>query len=267
VLRNCHCVLIILVNFALVSAAVAEEIRDFRYKPDLPTYQIKSGFDFLTPESQVLQEDDFANPGFLWVDRGEMLFGEERGQQSCLSCHDGDGESRLVGAATHFPQLVAGKLINLEGQINQCRVEYQQRPPLEYESEKLLSLTAYVASLSRGMPFEASITTATQPYFDRGRAYFFQRRGQLNLACTQCHDDNWGKLLRGDKISQGHPNAYPGYRLEWQTFGSLHRRIQDCDVGIKAESFEPGSDTYIELELYLAWRAKSLVLESPGIRR
>ena len=29
-------------------------------------------------------------------------------------------------------------------------------------------------------------------------------------------------MLRGDRISQGHPNAWPAYRLEWQTFGSLH---------------------------------------------
>ena len=267
-------ILAILVNFAVISisAVAAEEVRDFKYKRDLPSHQIKTGFDFLTPESQALQVDYFANPGFLWVDRGEILFREKTGRQSCESCHDGRGESSLAGAATHFPRLVSDKLasdklINLEGQINQCRLQNQQLPKLEYESEKLLSLTAYVASLSRGMPYSASMTEATRPYFDRGRGYFFQRRGQLNLACTQCHDDNWGKLLRGDKISQGHPNAYPGYRLEWQTFGSLHRRIQDCDVGVKAEPFDAGSSIYLELELYLAWRAKNLALESPGIRR
>lgn len=271
--------LAILVNFAVISisAAAAEEVHDFKYKFDLPLDQIKTGFEFLTPESQALQVDDFANPGFLWVDRGEILFREKSGQQSCESCHEGKGETSLVGSATHFPRLVLGqqgsvtrasdKLINLEGQINHCRLQNQQLPMLEYESEQLLSLAAYVASLSRGMPYDVSVNEATQPHFDRGRAYFFQRRGQLNLACTQCHDDNWGKLLRGDKLSQGHPNAYPGYRLEWQTFGSLHRRIQDCDVGVKAEPFGAGSDTYIELELFLAWRAKNLLLESPGIRR
>ena len=247
--------------------ASGEEIRSFHDKPDLPTSEIKSGYEFLTRESRALQSDDFANPGLLWVDRGEILFHEEGEHKSCASCHKGQGNYTLAGAAATFPKMVSGRLTNLEVQINHCRVERQRLVAFEYESEKQLSLTAYVASLSRGIPYQVSIAGDARSSFTRGRDYFFQRRGQLNLACTQCHDDNQGKLLRGDRISQGHPNAYPGYRLEWQTFGSLHRRIQDCDVGVKAAPFEAGSTTYIELELYLAWRAKHLLLESPGIRR
>ena len=70
----------------------------------------------------------------------------------------------------------------------------------------------------------------------------------MNLACTQCHDDNWGRMLRGDRISQGHGNAYPGYRIEWQSFSSLHRRIQDCDTGVKAALHGLGSKTYVDLD-------------------
>jgi sulfur-oxidizing protein SoxA len=128
-------------------------------------------------------------------------------------------------------------------------------------------LTAYVASLSNGLPFEVSIEDEAREYFDRGRTYFFQRRGQLNLACTQCHDDNWGRMLRGDKISQGHSNAYPGYRMEWQSLGSLHRRIRDCDIGVRAMPYQSGAQPYLELELYLAWRAAQLPIEAPGVRR
>ena len=62
-------------------------------------------------------------------------------------------------------------------------------------------------------------------------------------------------------------DPWPGYRLEWQTFGSLHRRLRDCDAGVRAEPHAAGSDTYTNLELYLAWRARSLPLESPGVRR
>ena len=129
--------------------------------------------------------------------------------------------------------------------------------------DELLSLTAYVAESRHAV--RRRYRRRSETYFDAGRDYCPPR--PLNLACNQCHDDNWGRLLRGDTISQGHSNAWPGYRLEWQTFGSLHRRLRDCDLGVRAEPYEIGSEIYTSLELYLAWRARNLPLESPGIRR
>ena len=61
---------------------------------------------------------------------------------------------------------------------------------------------------------------------DEGRALYFQRVGQLNLSCAQCHDRNWGRRLAGAPIPQGHANAYPIYRLEWQSVG-LQRRLRN----------------------------------------
>ena len=40
----------------------------------LNSVDIKSGYVFLQADTKALQDDDFANPGFLWVDRGERLF-------------------------------------------------------------------------------------------------------------------------------------------------------------------------------------------------
>ena len=258
--------LLLILGFSTQTLA---ETRSFASRPDLPVEERRSGTAFLTEETRAMQADSFANPGYLWVDRGEALFRDASEGPACQSCHAGSGYRPLHGAATRYPQFEvnAGRLLNLEGRINQCRVERQSLAPLAYESDNLLSLTAYVASLSRGMSLNVSIDGKAAPWFAAGRDYFFSRRGQLNLACNQCHDDNWGRLLRGDRISQGHPNAWPGYRLEWQTFGSLHRRIRDCDTGVRAEPLPGGSDTYLGLELYLAWRARGLLVESPGVRR
>jgi sulfur-oxidizing protein SoxA len=245
------------------------ETQSFAARPDLPAEAVRSGSAFLTDETRQMQADSFANPGYLWVERGRELFEDEASGKSCRSCHAPDSERTLLGAAARYPQYdtAAGVLLNLEARINRCRTEYQSQPELEYESDDLLALTAYVANQSRGMPIAVSIEGEARDYFDQGRDYFFRRRGQFNLACNQCHDDNWGKKLRGDTISQGHPNAWPAYRLEWQTFGSLHRRIRDCDAGVRAEPYPAGSEIYTNLELYLAWRARDLTLESPGIRR
>ncbi len=258
-----------LIALALFSSLPAVADPQFSGNDDLAPDRVQSGSVFLTDETRQLQEDNFANPGYLWVDRGKALFASRASRQSCSDCHQEDGERPMKGAATRYPQVDSktGRLMNLADRINECRVERQSTERFEAESEELLSLTAYVTAESRGMPFAVDIEGEAKPYFEVGRDYFFTRRGQLNLACNQCHDDNWGRLLRGDTISQGHSNAWPGYRLEWQTFGSLHRRLRDCDLGVRAEPYEIGSEIYTSLELYLAWRARNLPLESPGIRR
>ncbi len=231
-----------------------------------PLERLQSGYDFLTPETQALQDDTFANPGYLWVDRGAALFeASDAGAPSCASCH----ASGLAGVAASYPaiDIETGQLLNLEGRINTCRARHQQLTALDFESEELRALTVYIANQSNGFPLSVDTKGAAAVHYTNGRDYFFTRRGQFNLSCHQCHDQNVGKRLRGDTISQGHGNGFPAYRLEWQTLGSLQRRIRDCDTGVRAEPLPLGSQTYIDLELYLNGRATSLDIESPAIRR
>ena len=110
-------------------------------------------------------------------------------------------------------------------------------------------------------------TRPARAAFERGRAFYETRHGQMNLACAQCHDGNWGKRLLHETISQGHGNAFPAYRLEWQGLGSLQRRIRACYFGIRADMPAPGARELTDLELFLAWRAQGLPMEAPGVRR
>jgi L-cysteine S-thiosulfotransferase len=89
----------------------------------------------------------------------------------------------------------------------------------------------------------------------------------MNLACAQCHEQNWGRRLFAETITQGHPNAWPAYRMEWQTLGSEERRLRACLSGVRAEMLPYGSPEYLDLELFLAWRAEGLRVETPGVRR
>ena len=117
------------------------------------------------------------------------------------------------------------------------------------------------------MPKSSVIDGPARPFFEAGRAFFIERQGQLNVACTQCHDDNVGKRLRGDRISQGQTDGWPAYRLEWQKLGSLSRRIRACSLGVRAEVLDYGAPDYVALELYLAWRGEGLAISTPGVRR
>ncbi|MEO1660576.1 MAG: sulfur oxidation c-type cytochrome SoxA [Pseudomonadota bacterium] len=227
---------------------------------------IRSGYQFLTPDTQNLQDDAFANPGLLWVDRGAAAFATAAsGTPSCESCH----LDHLAGIAATYPKIDApsGALLNLELRINQCRIEHQTLEPLAYETDDLLALTSYVAHQSRGYRIQVETTGEAAPHVAKGEAYFRTRRGQFNLSCAQCHNENWGKQLRGDTISQGHGNGFPAYRLEWQSLGSLQRRLRDCDSGVRAEPLPYGDPTYVALELYLATRAQGLEIETPAVRR
>jgi sulfur-oxidizing protein SoxA len=129
----------------------------------------------------------------------------------------------------------------------------------------LLALTAYVARQSRGMPISI-VADRLVEFLDAGRSLFHRRQGQLNLACSQCHDDNWGKSLAGNAIPQGHPTGYPLYRLEWQALGSLQRRLRNCMTGMRAEPYAYGAPENVALELYLMWRARGLAMETPAVR-
>jgi sulfur-oxidizing protein SoxA len=229
------------------------------FAADRPT-PLKSGVEFTGADARAMQADEFANPGMLWVSRGEKLWNEPAGisGKSCADCH-GDAAKSMKG--------VAARVVDLEGRIENCRTENQQARAFEPESQGLLSLDAYVAYQSRGVPIAIPETPELLSSVQRGRAIYHRRMGQMNLSCSQCHDDHWGRRLAAETVSQGHPNAFPAYRLSWESVGSLARRIRACYSGIRAEMPEYGSPDLLDLQAYLGWRAQGLGMEAPGVRR
>lgn len=231
---------------------------------------LPSGTEILSDDLKRMQADDFANPGMLWVSEGQQLWETPQGagQKSCASCH-GRAEAAMKGVATRYPSVssATGELLNLEGRINSCRRDKQGAEPYVYESNELLALTAYIAHQSRGMPMNVRIDGSAEQFYEEGKRFYYQRQGQLNVSCSQCHDDNTGKHLRGDIISHGLGNGYPAYRLEWQSLGSLHRRLRACSLGVRATQFDFGSPDYLNLELFLAKRAEGVPIETPAIRK
>ena len=211
----------------------------------------KSGYEYMSRQTQAMQDDEATGPAVLALLDGEALW-----KRDCARCH----KQGMKGVATRYPALYRGKLVNLEERVNLCRVERQKGQPFPYESRELLALTAFIGRQSRGLPIEVSADPAA------GRAFFLKRQGQLNLSCANCHDDNPGRKLGGSVIPQGHPTGYPIYRLEWQGMGSLQRRLRSCLAGMRAENYALGSPELVELELYLMSRARGMKLETPAVR-
>jgi sulfur-oxidizing protein SoxA len=237
------------------------------FAAEIPSSERRSGFTFMTPDTQAIQNDDTANPGMLWVLDGEALWKARAGAagKSCEDCHN-DGSMRGVAARYPVFDKTLGRPVDLEQRINLCRSQNQQATPLAYESRDLLAFTAFVAQQSRGMTIETGADPQLEPFVAKGRDLFMQRQGQLNLSCANCHDDNWDKRLAGSAITQGHPTGYPEYRLEWQSLGSLQRRLRACISGIRAQTYDYGAPELVELELYLMSRARGMPVETPAVR-
>lgn len=229
----------------------------------------KSGIEFVGESTRALQRDDTLNPAMLWVSGGETLWNAAAGKvgKSCAGCH-GDAAGSMRGVAARHPAFdpVIGRAITLSQRINLCRETRQQAPPLAVEGEDLLGLESFVALQSRGLPLAPPQDAGTRASAASGRSLYFQRIGQLNLSCAQCHDRNAGGKLAGATIPQGHANAYPVYRLEWQAMGSLQRRLRNCMSGVRAQVPAYGAQELVDLETYLAERARGMPLETPGVR-
>jgi L-cysteine S-thiosulfotransferase len=231
--------------------------------------QRRTGYQDMSAPLQQMEDDDTANPGMLFVQAGETLWTAPAGNanKACADCH-GAVETSMKGVAARYPAIPKGadKPVDLEGRINLCRTGQQQAEMLKPESQDLLALSAYVTHASRGLPIAPPDDPRLAKVRAAGEAMFKQREGQLNLSCANCHDDNAGKNLAGATIPQGHPTAYPVYRSEWQTLGSLQRRLRNCMIGMRTEPYAYGSEEYVALEAYLMERAKGLKIETPGIR-
>jgi L-cysteine S-thiosulfotransferase len=238
---------------------------------DIPLPDRRSGYEFMGPGTRAMQDDDTQNPATLSVLEGEALWARKAGaaDRACADCH-GDARESMKGVAARYPRFdeAGARPIDLEGRIMQCRAGRQQAPLLARESRELLALAAFVARQSRGMPVEDATAADARlaPFLESGRRRFQSRQGQIDLSCAQCHDDNWGKSLAGNTIPQAHPTGYPLYRLEWQSVGSLQRRLRNCLIGMRAEPYAYGAPEYLELALYLTWRARGMAMEAPGVR-
>jgi len=224
-----------------------------------------SGYDFLLPETQALQDDDFANPGLLWVDRGAAIWAAE----GCADCH-GAAEESMRGVGAHYPvwSEAHGRILTLDQQIDLCRTERLGLEPLPRGAEEMTALDAYVMHQSRGLPVAVALDHPELAAASaRGEDYYRTPRGQLDLSCANCHVENAGRRLRGEVLSQGQANGFPIYRQLWQDIGSLDRMIRWCHESVRAAPPADDDPVWTDLELYLRARGNGLTVETPAVRR
>lgn len=236
-----------------------------------PLKDIISGWHYRTDDTRALQKDSFDNPGMLGVEEGEEYWNKVEGTmgKSCASCH-GDASESMAGVGASYPKWSEklGKPINVELQINQCRVENMGAEPYKFDKGGQKPLTAFIKHQSQGMPVAVNLEEGEmQQWWERGKETYYRRTGQLNLSCATCHEDNNGKYIRADHLSQGNVNGFPTYRLKQSNLISLHNRFRGCIRDTRAEFPAAFSDELMGLEVYTTWRGTGLSVETPAVRQ
>ena len=160
-------------------------------------------------------------------------------------------------------------VITLPLAINACR-EQNGEPPLKYSKGAITRLLAYMSYASRGQATRVTIPNADAlAAYNKGKSFYFARRGQLNFSCAQCHMESPGQHVRTDILSPalGHTTGWPVYRSKWGELGTLHRRFGGCNEQVRAKKFKAQSEEYRNLEYFLTHMSNDIEYNGPSARK
>lgn len=277
---------------ALGLASPDEDLAAFRayFKerfPDVKFADYKDGIYAIDPERRATWEEfeAFAPPWEDGVALGEKLFttpfANGKTYTSCFPDND-------RGIRQNYPYFDAqtGQVKTLEGEINECRVRNGEEP-LKWGKGDIAAISAYMGYKSRGQIINVVVPddSRARAWYERGKKYFYAKRGQLNFACADCHVYNAGSVVRADLLSPalGQVTHFPVWRKKWAAaeteksaagemsptagFGTLHRRYGGCNKQVRAAPFKAQSDEYKALEYFHTYMSNGLEVNAPALRQ
>jgi len=258
-----------------VQASPQQDLKEFRayFKhrfPDVPFKDYVNGVYALDQASrEQWQAIEEFPPYELNVDKGKKLFNTPfKNGKTYASCFRNGG----IGIKQDYPyyDTTAGKVVTLEGTINACRVKNSEKP-LKWKKGAIADLSAYMAYTSRGhkinikIPADAGALKA----YNRGKDFFYAKRGQLNMSCADCHLYNSGNRIRADILGPalGHTTHFPVYRSKWGGLGTMDRRYGGCNKQVRAKPYKAQSEAYRDLEYFETYMSNGLEVNGPGSRK
>ncbi|HHJ19273.1 MAG TPA: sulfur oxidation c-type cytochrome SoxA [Gammaproteobacteria bacterium] len=265
----------IAIPMGAAQASPADDLKAFQnyFKkkfPNVPKSDFVNGVYALDKASREQWEaiEEFP-PYEIDIDKGEEMwnkaFANGKTYASCL----GDDASKVKAKYPHF-DTKKGEVVTLEGDINACRVSNGEKP-LGWKKGKIAALSAYLAYQARGQKIDVKIPDDPKALaaYERGKHHFYAKRGQLNMACADCHVYYAGSRIRADILSPalGHVSHFPVYRSKWGGLGTLHRRYGGCNKQVRAKPFKAQSAEYKALEYFHTYMSNGLEFNGPGARK
>ena len=259
----------------LSSASPEDDLKAFRGYfmerfPNVPLEEFANGVYAIDPASREQWEaiEEFP-PYEIAIEEGEELFNTPfKNGKTFASCFRNGG----IGIKSDYPYFdtKSGKVKTIELEINEC-LEKNGEKPLKYKKGKMASLSAYMAYTTRGQTIDIKIPHDQRALdaYNKGKQFYYARRGQLNMACAHCHIDNAGNKIRADLLSPalGHLSHFPVYRSKWGGLGTAHRRFGGCNKQVRAKPFKAQSEEYRNLEYFLTYMSNGVPWNGPGARK
>jgi sulfur-oxidizing protein SoxA len=137
---------------------------------------------------------------------------------------------------------------------------------------KLANITAAFYSLSKGQRVQPDVDFSDPgalAAYEEGKKFWWQKRGQLNFACADCHWESAGKDLGGNQplsAALGHPVGWPAYRMVWGRLETIHQRYKTCNSQVRAKPFKHGAEIYNLVQFYETYLSSGLPLQAPSMR-
>ena len=264
-------------GFTLTAQATPQEdLAEFRayFKnrfPNTPFNDYINGVYSIDAASREQWEEIEEFPPYeLNISKGEELFNKPFANgKTYADCFVNGGN----GIAERYPffDSASGKVITLEATINACRTSNGEEP-LGWQKGAIADISAYMHYTSRGNIINIQVPNddaAALAAYERGKNHFYAKRGQLNMACADCHMYSSGNKIRADLLSPalGQVTHFPVYRLKWGGIGTLHRRYGGCNKQVRAKPYKPQSDEYSALEYFHTNMSNGLESNGPGARK
>jgi sulfur-oxidizing protein SoxA len=238
--------------------------------PEVPTNDFVNGVYAIDAASREQWEEFEEFPSYeIAVDNGEGRFNKKfangKGYADCFPNYK-------KGIKQNYPYFdsAKGDLVTLEGAINKCRTDNGEKK-LKWKKGAITEIGAYLAYLSRGHKTNIKVPNdaGAIAIYNRGKKHFYAKRGQLNMACADCHYYYSGSKIRADILSPayGHTTGFPVYRNKWAGMGTLHRRYGGCNKQVRAKPFKAQSDEYKALEYFETYMSNGLELNGPSQRK
>lgn len=239
--------------------------------PDVPFAEFANGIYAIDSDArEQWQEIEEFPPYEFAIEQGQALWVEAFANGTTFADCFGLPADVIRSVYPRFDEK-RGEVVTLEVAINDCRIA-NALPPLAYDSEELISITAYLAFEARGRILE-TLVPDDQPdalaAYEAGKRFYYTKRGQLNFACSDCHVTSVGLYVRADRLgpSLGHTTHFPVYRSKLGAVISLQQRFAGCVRDVRAKPFALQSTEYRNLEYFLSYMSNGLELNGPGARK
>ncbi len=237
--------------------------------PDVPFQEFKNGVNAVDEGRREQWEANEEFPPYEFaVDEGGDLFNNTTfpNGKSYADCFD----EPVDNIRPQYPYFDTdrGEVVTLELAINECR-EANGAEPLRWKKGDIAKISAYLGYQARGKKIDVEIPNEeAEKWYERGKNHFYSKRGQLNIACADCHQYHSGQRARANVLSPalGHPTHFPVHRKKWGGLGTLHRRYGGCNRNIRAKPLPAQSAEYRALEYFQAYMSNGLEINAPSSR-